>query len=100
MHFASEWVSAGVGQATVDDLIRHIDHIVELVGIDHVGLGPDFGELELLGMKSSEYYIAGVDSLAQVFRVTEALVERGYSDTEVNNILGENFLRIYRQVIG
>jgi membrane dipeptidase len=100
IHFASEWVNAGVGQATVGDLIRHIDHIVELVGVEHVGLGPDFGELEWLGMKSSEYYIAGIDSLAQVFRVTEALVESGYSDQEVKKILGENFFRVYRQVIG
>lgn len=100
IHFASEWVNAGVGQATVGDLIRHIDHIVKLVGVEHVGLGPDFAELEWLGMKSSEYYIAGVDSLAQVFQVTEALVESGYSDKEVKKILGENFIRVYRQVIG
>ena len=100
MHFASHWVNEAVEQATLDDLVRHIDHIVELVGVDHVGLGPDFAEVELVGLVTDEYYVKEVTGLDQLPRVTEALVERGYSDADILKILGENLLRVYRQVIG
>jgi membrane dipeptidase len=100
VHFMSQRVSAAVDQATVDDLVGHIDHIAALVGIDHVGLGPDLAELELVGLDPGSYYIEGVQSLAHLPRVTEVLVRRGYSDEEVRKVLGENFLRVYGHVMG
>jgi len=86
-------------RATVDDLIRHINHIVEVVGIDHVSLGPDFLDSGLAN-RSSDYYIEGIEGISNLHRVTDALIEHGYSDIDIEKILGENILRVYEQVIG
>ena len=86
-------------RATVDDLVRHIDHIVEVAGVNHISLGPDFLESNLT-KRDPEHYAQGIEEITKLPRVTEALVSRGYSDTDVRKILGENILRVYRQVIG
>jgi membrane dipeptidase len=85
-------------RAGVDDLIRHIDHIVAVAGVDHVSLGPDFLEPELIN-RSPGYYAQGIEEITKLPRVTEALVRHGYSDTEVRKILGKNILRVYKEVI-
>jgi membrane dipeptidase len=96
--FASNQVNPAVEQATVADLIRHIDHISALVGTEYIGLGPDFGELRHVGLDSQSYYIEGIHNLAQMPRVAESLLKTGYTDTDVGKILGQNFLRVYGQV--
>jgi len=72
-------------------LIDHIEHIVRIAGIDHVGLGSDFdgvyGQLP-----------EGMDSPADFPRITAALQERGYSTKERGKILGENVMRVFREV--
>jgi membrane dipeptidase len=81
---------SGSSRATVNDIIRHIDYIVKLVGVDYVAIGSDFDGIE----------VAPVD-LREVSRLpllTEALLKKGYSHIEVRKILGENFLRVFRQV--
>lgn len=99
---------------TLDDAIDHIDHYVQLVGADHVGLGLDIltghekDDFGLLGYKESIYkgtwvngviqWPAGIESLADVPRITERLLARGYKDADVENILGGNFLRVFTQV--
>lgn len=85
-------------RATVDDLIRHIDHIVEVAGVEYVGLGPDFLEPNLIN-RDPDYYAQGIENITKLPQVTEALVRRDYSDTDVQKILGGNILRVYRQVI-
>ncbi len=87
-------------QATVDDLLRHIDHIVQVAGIEYVGLGPDFLEPELMDDRGPGFYAKGIDDITGLPRVTKALVERGYSDEDIRKVLGENFLRVFGQVIG
>ncbi|MEW6169057.1 MAG: dipeptidase [Pseudomonadota bacterium] len=77
--------------ATIDDVIAHIDHIVALTGIDHVGLGSDFdglGDTLPVGLKSAADYPA----------LVAALLERGYTEAQVRKILGENLLRLWSQV--
>jgi membrane dipeptidase len=96
--FSSTLASETGGLATVDDLIRHVDHIVGVAGVEYVGLGPDFLEPELTDRRPG-YYAEGIDEITKLPRVTEALVRRGYSDTAIQKILGENFLRVYRQVV-
>lgn len=86
-------------RATVDDLMRHIGHIVELVGIDHVSLGPDFLDSSLAS-RSSDYYIKEIEDISKLHRVADALVENGYSDTDIGKVLGENILRVYKQILG
>ncbi|MBL7726597.1 MAG: dipeptidase, partial [Dinghuibacter sp.] len=67
-------------------LIDHIDHIVRLTGINHVGLGSDFD-----GIDSAPQQLNGVEHFPNI---TQALLERGYSKTDIRKILGGNFLRL------
>ncbi len=69
-------------------LLDHLDHIVKLAGIDHLGIGSDFD-----GISSSPQ---GLDDVTDMPELTKALLKRGYSKTDVKKILGENFLRVYR----
>ncbi len=69
-------------------LIDHLDYIVNLAGIDHVGLGSDFD-----GIESTPQGLDGVEDMPFI---TKALLERGYSKKEIKKILGENFLRIFK----
>ena len=75
----------------VSALIDHIDHIAKVAGIDHVGLGSDFdgvnGQLP-----------EGIDSAADLPKITEALMARGYSAEDCRKILGGNLLRVFREV--
>lgn len=72
-------------------LIDHIDHIAEVAGVDHVGLGSDF---DGVGGQLPD----GLDSPADLPKVTLALLERGYSTRDCRKVLGENLLRVFREV--
>jgi membrane dipeptidase len=71
-------------------LIDHIDHIAKIAGIDHVGIGSDFD-----GIPSSP---EGMDSAADLPKITQALMARGYSAEDMHKILGGNFLRVFAKV--
>ena len=70
---------------TWERIIDHIDHVVKLVGPDHVGLGSDFD-----GATMPE----GMDDCTHLPKITEALMRKGYSDGDIRNILGGNILRV------
>ncbi|HEX3894507.1 MAG TPA: membrane dipeptidase [Terracidiphilus sp.] len=72
-------------------LIDHIDHIAKVAGVDHVGLGSDFDGV-------SGQLPAGLDSPADLPKITAALLERGYSAEDCRKILGGNLLRVFREV--
>ncbi len=72
-------------------LIDHIDHIAKVAGIDHVGLGSDFDGV-------SGATPQGIDSAADLPKITQALLDRGYSADDIRKILGGNTLRVFRQV--
>ena len=69
-------------------LIDHIDYIVRLVGVDHVGLGSDFD-----GIEAAPIELNGVQDFPLI---TKALLDRGYSKKSIRKIVGENFLRVFR----
>ena len=70
-------------------IIEHIDHAVKVVGIDHVGLGSDFdGAMMPFGMEDASH----------LPQITEALLQKGYSDSDIRKILGENTLRLLHEV--
>jgi membrane dipeptidase len=69
-------------------LIDHIDYIVKLVGIDYVGLGSDFDGINLTPQQ--------LDDVTCYPLITKALVERGYSEKDIDKILGGNFLRVLK----
>ena len=72
-------------------LIDHIDHIVKVAGVDHVGLGSDFDGV-------SGQLPAGLDSSADLPKITQALLDRAYSAEDCRKILGGNLLRVFREV--
>jgi len=67
-------------------LIKHIDYIVKLIGIDHVGIGSDFD--------GSESYPLGLDSVADYPKVFNELRKLGYTEAAINKIKGGNFIRV------
>jgi membrane dipeptidase len=69
-------------------IIDHIDHAVKLVGADHVGLGSDFD-----GANMPE----GMEDCSKLPKITQALIDKGYSDADIRKILGENTLRVLEQ---
>jgi membrane dipeptidase len=77
-------------QAPISKLIDHIDYIVKMIGIDHVGLGSDFD-----GMSD---YSQGLDGngVVDLPKITKALLERGYSKKDIEKILGRNFIRVFK----
>jgi membrane dipeptidase len=77
-------------EVPISRLIDHIDYIVKMIGIDHVGLGSDFD-----GMSD---YSQGLDGngVLDFPKITKALLARGYSEKDVNKILGENFIRVFK----
>ncbi len=71
-------------------MIDHIDHVAKVAGIDHVGLGSDFD-----GVNGATP--AGIDSAADLPKITQALLDRGYSADDIRKILGGNLLRVFRE---
>jgi len=70
-------------------IIEHLDHAVQLVGPEHVGLGSDFDGANMP---------FGMEDAAQVPKITDALLDKGYSEDDVKKILGENTLRVMAEV--
>ena len=77
------------GDATVLDALRHLAHAIEVMGIDHVGIGTDFdGDGGVRGMANS----------SELLNFTRLLLARGYSEQDIEKIWGGNFLRVMTQV--
>lgn len=76
-------------RATVKDVIDHIDYVVDLIGIDHVGIGTDF---------DGGGGVDGCDDVSDMPNITEELVRRGYSDEDIEKIWGGNLMRVFHEV--
>jgi membrane dipeptidase len=85
-----EWM-AKIPRPPLKSLIDHIDHIAKVAGVDHVGLGSDFDGV-------SGATPQGIDSAADLPKITQALLDRGYSAADIRKILGGNLLRVLREV--
>lgn len=103
------------GQADLSDYIRAIDYLVNLVGIEHVGIGTDFTEGQdaeffrwiLKGTSKTSPRMplslpilnpAGIETPRDFPNITAALLDHGYPEEHVRKILGENFLRVFSEV--
>jgi membrane dipeptidase len=82
-----EW-AAKIPRPPLSALIDHIDHIAKVAGIDHVGLGSDFDGV-------SGATPEGIDSAADLPKITQALLDRGYKADDIRKILGANLLRVF-----
>jgi membrane dipeptidase len=76
---------------SVSRIVDHIDHIVKLVGIDHVGIGSDFDGVQAVP--------SDMKSVADLPNLTRELLKRGYSESDIDKILGGNMLRVMEEVI-
>jgi membrane dipeptidase len=85
-----EW-TAKIPRPPFKSLIDHIDHVAKVAGVDHVGLGSDFDGV-------SGATPQGMDSAADLPKITQALLDRGYGAEDIKKILGGNLLRVFRQV--
>ena len=79
--------------AYISDVIAHIDHIVNLVGIDHVAIGSDFDGI-------GTNVVVGLEDVTKYPDLTLALLQHGYTELEVAKFLGGNFRRVFEQVCG
>lgn len=79
---------ADATRPSIEKLIDHVDYIVKMIGVDHVGMGADFD--------GAESFPLGINSVADYPKVTAALIKRGYKADEVTKILGGNFLRLLK----
>jgi len=84
-----EW-AAKIPRPPLSSLIDHIDHIAKVAGVDHVGLGSDFDGV-------SGATPEGIDSAADLPKITQALLDRGHSGENIRKILGGNLLRVFRE---
>lgn len=79
------------GEATVLDFVRHILHAVDVMGIDHVGIGSDF---------DGDGGVCGAASASDVINITRRLMENGFDECQLRKLWGANFLRVMGQVQG
>jgi microsomal dipeptidase-like Zn-dependent dipeptidase len=77
------------GEATLADFISHLEHAIDVAGIDHVGIGTDF---------DGDGKVIGCSSASQLRSVTIELLRRGYCEEDIEKIWGGNWLRVMRQV--
>ena len=80
------------GKTPLSVLIDHIDHVVKIAGIDHVGIGSDFDGVPLTGLPE------GMEDISKLPTITYELMKRGYSDGDIKKVLGENLLRVMSRV--
>ena len=85
-----EW-AAKIPRPPLKSLIDHIDHIAKVAGVDHVGLGSDFDGV-------SGAMPEGMNSAADLPRITQGLLDRGYNENDIHKILGGNLLRVFGEV--
>ena len=79
------FINEDAEKASLSDAIRHIDHIVDLIGINHVGIGSDFdGDGELIGCRASN----------ELINITMRLLKEGYTENDIAKIWGGNLLRV------
>ena len=77
------------GEATIEDAMRHLEHAIDVMGIDHVGLGTDF---------DGDGGIRGLASSSELLNFTRQLLARGYSEADIQKLWGGNFLRVMNDV--
>lgn len=106
-------------KTTINDWLDHIDYIVKLIGIEHVGIGTDFYGFSVpdnLAIKIGEFIdrlgfrpehkasflnkVEGFENYTKFPNLIDGLINRGYSDQEIKKIAGENFLRVFKKIVG
>lgn len=82
--------AARVPRPPFESLVDHFDHIIRVAGIDHVGIGTDFDGISALP--------EGIDSAADLPKITAALLARGHSADDLRKVLGGNLMRVFGKI--
>jgi membrane dipeptidase len=117
--FAMPWfVHEDPDHTTIEHVLDHIEYVIRLVGVDHVGIGTDWPMSDLgwslvffkehiaprLGFAKgdgpSTELVKGLEKYSYFSNFTRGLVARGYSDEEIAKIMGGNWLRVFEQICG
>ncbi|MBI3976796.1 MAG: membrane dipeptidase [Chloroflexi bacterium] len=110
VHALGPLITTSGRKPTFDELIAHIEHLVQVIGEDHVAIGPDLLERDVADLiqilwrdhpqltNRNYVYPDELDSLAGFPNVTSALIARGFGDAAITKILGGNMLRLWRTV--
>ncbi|QDT68636.1 Membrane dipeptidase (Peptidase family M19) [Planctomycetes bacterium MalM25] len=86
----AEWRAKNrMPKGTIHDLLDHIDHIAEVAGVEHVGIGSDFDGVSVLP--------EGLEDVACYPRITQGMLDRGYTPDQIRGVLGGNLLRVMRK---
>jgi membrane dipeptidase len=88
--FAPQYLSADPAQGTIDTMVEHICHAIDLAGIDHVAIGSDYDG----GVKAPV-----IPDMSQLVNLTRSMMEHGLSEEEIKKIWGGNFLRVLQKNI-
>lgn len=91
-YLKTDWAHPRPAAATLEDVVAHIDHVVKVAGIDHVGIGTDYDGIPDVPK--------GLEDVSKMPALVAALLKRGYSEADIQKIMGSNFLRVMREVIG
>ncbi len=114
--FSMPWfIAADPANTTVEHLLDHIDHVVKVAGIDHVGIGTDWPMPQTKWQASvfkkyvaptmgfapgdgpSVEWVHGVKDYRSFINITRGLMARGYSDEDIKKVMGENWMRVFEQ---
>lgn len=88
----NDWSHPRPAAATLEDVVASIDHVVKVAGIDHVGIGTDFDGIPDVPK--------GLEDTSKMPFLVAALLKKGYSEADIQKIMGGNFLRVMKQVTG
>jgi membrane dipeptidase len=103
-------VSPKKEESTLDRYIDHIEHVINLIGIDGVGIGFDFFEFiyrqwpesarkELAAKFTTPHFIPDLKNHSHARNLTRKLIERGFSDENIAKILRDNWMRIFKELL-
>jgi membrane dipeptidase len=103
-------VSSNPAESTLDHYIAHIEHVIELIGIDGVGVGFDFCEYlfeqlpanvreELAAKLTTPHFIPNLTNHSHARNLTRKLIERGFNDPDIEKILFGNWMRVLKQLL-
>lgn len=87
--------------ARIDDVLDHVDHVARVAGIEHVGLGSD-ADVDAIDPRTNRvrprYNVLGLKHPSRVFELAEGLIKRGYTDQQIEMVLGGNFQRALNEI--
>ncbi|MBN1483185.1 MAG: dipeptidase [Chloroflexia bacterium] len=91
------FIAPTVAEANLERLVDHVEHLLRVAGEEHVGLGSDY---DGFGFNDPAFQFNDLPDVSYLPRLTEAMLRRGLSEQVVEKVLGQNFLRVFAEVVG